>query len=88
MNEERQKKDQATYAMLFALLFFCGLLLLLVAAVLPKVLWLVAVGFGFGVFFLFQYLLWGRWLSGYLQNKVPDDSEDEREHLKKYGPHE
>lgn len=88
MNDERRKKDQATYAAMFGLLFFCGLLLLLVAAVLPKVLWLVVIVFGFGLFFLLQYLLWGRWLTRYLQKKLPDDSESETEHLKKYGPHE
>ncbi|HSG71520.1 MAG TPA: hypothetical protein VLA12_13950 [Planctomycetaceae bacterium] len=88
MNDERRKKDQATYAAMFGLLFFCGLLLLLVAAVLPKVLWLVVIVFGFGLFFLLQYLLWGRWLTRYLQKKLPDDSESEKEHLKKYGPHE
>ncbi|HUG19983.1 MAG TPA: hypothetical protein VMM56_13450 [Planctomycetaceae bacterium] len=88
MNEERRKKDQATYAAMFGLLFFCGLLLLLVAAVLPKVLWLVVIVFGFGLFFLLQYLLWGRWLTRHLQKKLPDDSEAANEHLKKYGPHE
>jgi Flp pilus assembly protein TadB len=88
MNEERSKKDQATFAALFGLLFFCGLLFLLIAAVLPDVLWLVAVVFGFGLFLVLQYLVWGRWLTSYLQKKLPDDSKAEREHLKKYGPHE
>jgi hypothetical protein len=88
MNEERRKKDQATYAALFGLLFFSGLLFLLIVAVLPDVLWLLAVVFGFGLFLLLQYLIWGRWLTSHLHKKLPDDSEAEKEHLKKYGPHE
>jgi uncharacterized membrane protein len=88
MNEQRKQKDQATYAMLVVLLFFCGFLLFLVSAVIPGAVWLVVIVVLFGLLFLLQYLLWGRRLTEYLQHNATDDSEAEREHLKKYGPHE
>ena len=45
-----------------------------------------AIVFGGGILIGFQYLIWGRWLMGYLKARVPDDTEEEEEFLKKYGP--
>ena len=86
-SDGRASKDRGTYLALVFLLLMAGLLLLLITAVLPKAIYLILILFGFALLLFLQYWTWGRWLTRYLQDKVPDDSEEVEEHLRKYGPH-
>jgi len=79
-------QDRGTVVALILLLSVMLGLLLMIAMVFPNVLGIFAIIFGFGLLIGLQYLVWGRWMMGYLQKRVPDDSEEEEEFLKKYGP--
>jgi uncharacterized membrane protein len=81
-----KNKDRATFvAVAMLLAVFIGLLST-IALVFPNMLAIFAIIFGGGILIGFQYLIWGRWLMGYLKARVPDDTEEEEEFLKKYGP--
>ena len=86
---DTQQKDAATFlAMMLLLVAAMGLMLLLFAVLSPALFWVVLLVGGIFWLSLFHYLVWGRWLSRYLKERVPDDSEEEEEFLKKYGPQE
>jgi|GEM_PF-1399264 NhaP-type Na+/H+ or K+/H+ antiporter len=85
-NQDVKDRDRATFvAVAILLAVFVGLLLG-IALVFPNMLAIFAIVFGGGILIGFQYLIWGRWLMGYLKARVPDDTEEEEEFLKKYGP--
>lgn len=67
-------KDLATLTALLGLMLFAGLLLALVAFVLPQILGVVIVVLGFGSLFVLHYVCWGHWLS---QLPPPDDLTDD-----------
>ena len=76
MRDRRQTEISRNMGTVIALgaLLLCGVgLLALVAIVLPKVIWLVVVVFGFFLMGLFHYVTWGWWLS---RVPVEDDDED------------
>ena len=79
-------KDRGTWFAMILLLTVAFALLFLIGMVFPNLLWVIAIVFGFGVLFALQYLVWGKWLMKYLKERIPDDSEEEEEFLKKYGP--
>ena len=54
--------NAATFIALFALLALLGGLLVLSALVLPQMLGLLLVIFGFSIFAAFHYLAWGWWM--------------------------
>lgn len=85
-NQSSRDKDRGTWIALGLLLVVSLSLLLLIGMVFPNLLWVILIVFGFGIAFAMQYLIWGKWLMGYLKARVPDDSEEEEEFLKKYGP--
>lgn len=80
------EKDRGTLTALLGLMFVSGLILFVIGMVFPNVLWLFAIVFGFVFFIAVQYVVWGYWLSKHLRKTMPDDSEEEAEFLKKYGP--
>jgi len=84
--EQPHDKDAGTWIALMLLLVVSLGLLLLMAMVLPKILWLLLIVIGFGATFALQYFIWGKWLMKHLKERIPDDSEEEEEFLKKYGP--
>lgn len=87
MNKQSSRdKDRGTWIVLSLLLVVSLAVLLLIGMVFPNLLWVILIIFGFGVAFALQYLIWGKWLTGYLKARIPDDSEEEEEFLKKYGP--
>lgn len=76
--EQKREADQRTLIALVMLLFVAGLLLALTALVLPALLGVVLVVGGIGMFGVIHYLIWGWWLSAYLQrdsDSAPSDSE-------------
>ena len=75
--ESKNDADRRTFLALFILLFMAGLLLGLTALVLPALLGVVLVVAGIGLFGVMHYLVWGWWLSGYLQrNPGPESTDD------------
>lgn len=56
-------RNQATYMALAVLLILGIALIALCALVMPSILGIVLVGFGFFFFIAFHYVVWGRWLS-------------------------
>jgi hypothetical protein len=87
MNQQSSRdKDRGTWIALGLILVVCFALLLLIGMVFPNLLWVILIIFGFGVAFALQYLIWGKWLMRYLKERIPDDTEEEAEFLKKYGP--
>ncbi|HUG20043.1 MAG TPA: hypothetical protein VMM56_13750 [Planctomycetaceae bacterium] len=85
MNKEMRNKNIATYT---ALVFVIVIGWLLAGVIFPSLAGPIIIITFCLVSFPLSYVIWGRWLTGYLQDKVSDDSEAENEHLKKYGPHE
>jgi predicted MFS family arabinose efflux permease len=81
-----KEKDRGTWVALVLLLAVSLALLLFIGMVFPNLLWVIVIIFGFGVLFALQYLIWGKWLMKHLKERIPDDSEEEEEFLKKYGP--
>ena len=79
-------KDRGTWLALILLLAVVVALLFLIGMVFPNLLWVIFIIFGFGMLFALQYLIWGKWLMKYLKERIPDDSEEEEEFLRKYGP--
>lgn len=71
----RNDADIRTLIALLVLLAIAGLLLFLVAIVLPQVLGIVIVIGGMGMFGAAHYLVWGWWLPRYLNRKSdpPDE---------------
>ena len=65
-------RNMGTLAALAVLLMIGIGFLALVAVVLPKVIWLVVVVFGFFLMGLFHYVTWGWWLS---RSPLDDDEE-------------
>jgi hypothetical protein len=55
--------NAATFLALFVLIGFCIGLIVLSALVLPQMLGLVLVIFGFSLFVAFHYLVWGWWMA-------------------------
>lgn len=84
--QESSKSDHATLVALLILMAVFAAILFVIALVFPNMLAILAIIFGGGILIGFQYLIWGRWLMGYLKKRVPDDSAEEEEFLKKYGP--
>lgn len=72
LNGSGENRDAATLLALLALLVVAACLLLLAAMVIPRVLGILVVVFGFFLFGLFHYIVWGRWMS-----KLPVDDEDD-----------
>jgi len=66
--------NSATYLALFGLVISAFTLIGISALVLPQIAGLVAVIAAFASFILFQYLLWGRWMSGI---RVDEDDESQ-----------
>ncbi len=67
-----ENRDAATLLALMALLGVAATLLLLAAMVIPRILGILAVVFGFFLFGLFHYIVWGRWMS-----KLPVEDDDD-----------
>ena len=67
-------RNSGTFLALAALMLVVGGLLMLVAIVLPQVLGLVVVVFGFFLMGLLHYVTWGRWLS-----RMPVEEDEETE---------
>ena len=87
MNRQSDKdKDRGTWLALFMLLTIGFALLFFIGMVFPNLLWVIVIIFISGGLFALQYLVWGKWLMKYLKERIPDDSEEEEEFLKKYGP--
>ncbi|MBD3674862.1 MAG: hypothetical protein HUJ26_15200 [Planctomycetaceae bacterium] len=84
--QDSSKSDHATVIALLVLLAVFAGLLFVIALVFPNMLAILAIIFGGGILIGLQYLIWGRWLMAYLEKRVPDDSEEEEEFLRKYGP--
>lgn len=74
MSDRRPSTDQrnnATFAALtMVLTVVCGFVVL-VAFVIPDVLWFVLVPMGLGLMMVLHYVLWGRWLTGALRDREP-----------------
>lgn len=75
---ERRRRDASrntgTLIALAALLAVGAGMLALMAIVLPKVVWVLAVVFGFFLVGLFHYVTWGWWLS-----RVPFEEDEDEE---------
>lgn len=84
--QDSSQSDHATFVALLILLAVFAAILFVIALVFPNMLAILAIIFGGGLLIGLQYLIWGRWLMGYLKSRVPDDSEEDEEFLKKYGP--
>jgi hypothetical protein len=56
-------RNAGTFLALIGLMAVAGALLALIAMVLPQVLGLFSVLFGFAIFAALQYVVWGYWLS-------------------------
>ena len=70
------QRNSGTALALLGILLAMGLLMGLIALVLPQILGLVLVVFGFFFLGVFHYLVWGWWL------KVTPDQEDDDENGK------
>ncbi len=84
--DERRRKDSGTWSAMVMLIGISLLFLALISMVLENAFPFLLVIFGLVFFCAFHYLLWGCWLSDYLKRTTPDDSDDDDEFLKKYGP--
>lgn len=84
--DERRRKDSGTWSALLMLCVISLLFLALMSVVLPDAFLILLVIFGLVIFCYLHYLLWGRWLSKRLKETMPDDSHEDDEFLKKYGP--
>lgn len=76
MNSPRRpggSTNTGTFLALFAILALAAGLLVLTAMVLPSVFGILAVVFGFFLFGVFHYVVWGWWLG-----RPSDPEEDER----------
>ena len=84
MNDDEQKKlkseaDARTFAALVMMIVVAHSLLGVMALVLPQLLGVVLIVAGFVWFAVMHYVLWGWWLSGYLQRQAERDAQEERE---------
>ncbi len=72
MSDQRPTTDQrnnATFAALTMVLTIVFGFVVLVAFVIPNLLWFVIVPAGFGLMMVLHYVLWGRWLAKSLQDQ-------------------
>ena len=72
MPDQRPTTDQrnsATFAALTMVLAIVVGFIVLVAFVIPNLLWFVIVPAGFGLMMVLHYVLWGRWLAKSLQDR-------------------
>jgi hypothetical protein len=70
--DQRPSSDQrnnATFAALTMVLTVVLGFIVLVAFVIPDLLWFILVPAGLGLMMVLQYLLWGRWLTKTLQDQ-------------------
>ncbi len=74
MSDRRTTSDQrnnATFAALTMVLTIVFSFIVLVAFVIPDLLWFVLVPAGLGLMMVLHYFLWGRWLAKALQDQQP-----------------
>lgn len=69
-----QSRDAATLLALMAIGGIVLAILLVMTMVLPGMIYILGVVLVFGLYFVFHYVVWGRWLANRLRDESPADN--------------